>query len=349
MPFEERLQMAGKGDASPGGPDIVWELYAELLRRPPTQHEVNTWSRALAGQVDLPNLLRSLLRSEEFRRKRGVTSIFPAGHYYSPVVDPNTVADYVAAQRKLDPGDIPALTIVPSEMFSFWKSNLNAIRAVTFPDAPSPQTRFHYQNGSFPYGDAIMLRAIMTAYRPNRIVEVGSGYTTACMLDVADEIGLNEICITCIEPYADRLRGLLRLEDWRRVSLIETIVQEVPLAVVTHLKAGDILFIDSTHVLKTGSDVHFEILKMLPAVCAGVLVHFHDVPFPFEYPNEWIFSANHSWNEACVLQAFLMYNEAFRIVMWNSLLARYYSKDIQLDFPLFLKNPGGSLWLMKTK
>jgi predicted O-methyltransferase YrrM len=293
-------------------------------------------------------MLRAILGSQEYKRKRGVKSAFPAGHYYSPVVDPTTVTDYVAAQRNLRPDDLAGIPVYHDDMLRFWQANLETIKGTTFPEYASLDFRFHYNNGSFPYGDAIMLRTMIAYHRPKFIVEIGSGYTTACMLDTADSIGLHDTRIVCIEPSADRLRALLRPADWGRVSLVEAVVQRAPLSIFTKLRSGDMLFVDSTHVVKTGSDVHFEIFRILPALEPGVVIHFHDVPYPFEYPDEWIFSANHSWNEAYVLQAFLMYNERFRVTMWNSLLAKMHYVRIKTDYPIFLRNPGSSIWLIKV-
>jgi hypothetical protein len=99
-------------------------------------------------------------------------------------------------------------------------------------------------------------------------------------------------------------------------------------------------------VLKTGSDVHYELFQMLPVLRPGVIVHFHDCPYPFEYPPKWVLEDNFSWNEAYALRAFLMYNSRFSIEFWGSLFRRQFHKEIAQEFPLLLKsNPGTSIWL----
>ncbi len=324
---------------------MVERVYRALLRRSPSINETERWSLAFQRGKSFYDLFNAVADSKEYERKRGVETAYPPGHYYSPVVDPSTVAQYVADQRKLTPPDIPGVALSTEAMLALWKSALATIHATHFPDQAEPTSRFHYNNGSFPFGDAIMLRAMIARLRPKRIIEVGSGYTTACALDTLDDLGLSQTMLTCIEPFADRLRGLLRPHDWARVQLIETGVQAVAPHVFDELAEGDILFIDSTHVAKTGSDVHFEMFQVLPRLKAGVTVHFHDVPYPFEYPDSWIFASNLSWNEAYFLRAFLMYNATFEVVMWNSLLARTYGRIIADDFPLFLKNPGSSIWI----
>jgi predicted O-methyltransferase YrrM len=262
-------------------------------------------------------------------------------------VDPATVEEYLRANRARDPACIPGIQLDVDRMLRFWKDNLPIIKATNFPEAAQPAKRFHFNNGSYPYGDAIMLRTMMMRLQPRRIIEIGSGYTTACMLDTAEDARLKDLQVTCIEPYADRLRRLLRPTDWARVSLIEKPVQCLPPETFDQLASGDILFIDSTHVLKTGSDVHYELFYILPRIRPGVVIHVHDVPYPFEYPDEWVIKQNLSWNEAYMLQAFLMFNNSFEVLMWNSLLSRMHRAELATDYPLFLKNPGSSLWMTR--
>ena len=113
---------------------------------------------------------------------------------------------------------------------------------------------------------------------------------------------------------------------------------------------NDILFVDSTHVLKTGSDVHYEIFHILPNLKAGVIVHFHDIQYPFEYPDSWIFNENFSWNEVYALRAFLMYNSNFEILFFNNFFGRFGHDMILKSFASLAAFPesfGGSIWLRK--
>jgi predicted O-methyltransferase YrrM len=233
-------------------------------------------------------------------------------------------------------------------MLGMWNRNLDYIKCTPFTDEQAAQyNRYYYTGGPFPWGDGIALRMMINELMPRRIVEIGSGFSTACMLDSADHIGLDNLQITCIEPYPDRLLSLMRAKDHDRVKLLQRFVQDVPEDVVDELEPGDILFIDSTHVLKTGSDVHFEFFHLIPRLKPGVVVHFHDVPYPFEYPPEWVFEKNYSWNEAYAVRLFLMFNNAFEVIFWGSLLARSYTDKIRSDYPTFLRNPGSSIWLRR--
>jgi hypothetical protein len=94
-------------------------------------------------------------------------------------------------------------------------------------------------------------------------------------------------------------------------------VQEVPLDVYRELRAGDILFVDTSHVSKIGNDLHHILFHVLPALPAGVFVHFHDIFLPYEYPHEWVVERNWFWNEQYLLLAFLMYNTTFRVIFMN--------------------------------
>ena len=119
----------------------------------------------------------------------------------------------------------------------------------------------------------------MGFHRPKRIIEIGSGFSSACILDCADEFHLDPFTLTCIEPFPTRLRSLLAPQD--EITLIESPVQLVELGLFESLSKDDILLIDSTHVLKTGSDVAHEIFHILPVLKEGVIVHVHDCQFSF--------------------------------------------------------------------
>ena len=325
--------------------DLVITLYQRLLERQPSESEQEGWVNALLQGMTAEKILISFLNSEEFTDKRKVQTTFPAGHYHSPVVNPADVKSYVAKARTMHAGELHGIHADANAMRKIWQSHLPFIKTTPFADHRSEGLRYFYQGGPFPYGDAITLRVMIEKYKPARIIEIGSGFSTACMLDTIVEVGLTDCKITCIEPYPDRLKSLLRPADWHTVSLIEKPVQDINPAMVSSLQPGDILFIDSTHVLKTGSDVHFELFELLPRLAPGVVIHFHDVPFPFEYPDKWIFELNYSWNEAYALRALLMDSTAYNVIFWGSLLASEYNKEIQEEFPLFLRNPGTSIWL----
>jgi hypothetical protein len=184
--------------------------------------------------------------------------------------------------------------------------------------------------------------------KPKKIIEIGSGFSSACALDTISREFDDPVEMTFIEPYPDTLNSLLSEHDRQHVKLLQTGVQQVDLDVFRSLDAGDILFIDSTHVSKTGSDVNFELFEILPSLKKGVIIHFHDIFWPFEYPAQWI-SEGRSWNELYTVRAFLMYQDEFKIRFFNHYAALQLEPIIRAEYPNFLINPGGGLWLEKSR
>ena len=182
--------------------------------------------------------------------------------------------------------------------------------------------------------------------RPKRIIEIGSGFSSAAMLDVNEQNYNNSIDITFIEPYPENLKQIIKSGD--RFTLLEKKVQDVDINIFKSLQANDILFIDSTHVAKTNSDVLFEIFEILPLLNKGVKIHFHDMFYPFEYPQDWVIEENRSWNEIYFLRSFLMFNNSFKIIAFNTFLQKDNIKWFEEHMPLCLKNTGGSCWLEKV-
>jgi hypothetical protein len=101
-------------------------------------------------------------------------------------------------------------------------------------------------------------------------------------------------------------------------------------------------------VSKTGSDVNYLLLEVLPRLKTGVWIHFHDLFYPFEYPQDWVFGGR-SWNEGYALRAFLQFNTSFRIEFMNTFLEHFHEARFAQRMPLCLRNPGGSLWLRRVR
>jgi hypothetical protein len=154
--------------------------------------------------------------------------------------------------------------------------------------------------------------------------------------------------VVFVEPYTELLRGLLRPGDESRVTIHETAVQDVALEVFESLGAGDVLFVDSTHVVKAGSDVNHLYFEIFPRLAPGVWVHVHDIFFPFEYPQEWILEGR-AWHEAYLLRAMLTGNDAFEIRWFQSLMWARHRQLLEGRLPAMGKNPGGNIWLQKVR
>jgi hypothetical protein len=181
--------------------------------------------------------------------------------------------------------------------------------------------------------------------QPKRIIEVGSGYSSAVAMDVNERFFDGEIDCVFIDPEPDRLRGLMKPTD--QVTVHAERVQDVPLSIFDGLEAQDILFLDSSHVVKAGSDVTHLFFSVLPGLKKGVHIHFHDIFWPFEYPPQWI-EWQRAWSEAHLLRAFLYENPSFEIRFFSDYLWRFYQHDLSEIFPLMTEDRPGGLWLRKT-
>jgi predicted O-methyltransferase YrrM len=343
MPPAPRQAITQPASALDENTRALHQLLVRVLGRVPTDAELASWAEKLNRGLPARSFVNQLTASRGFQANPQVGTKTPAGHFYSPVVNPETVRDYVAMNRAGGLDAIKGIDFPLAEMLAFWQENADIIAATPFADEPDGIHRYHYSGGPYPFGDAVMLRAMMHHYRPRRIIEIGSGYSTACMLDSADHFGL-AVDITCIEPYPDRLFSILRDADHARLHLHRTGVQHIPLDTFRALERNDILFIDSSHVLKTGSDVHYELFYILPALAPGVIVHIHDCRFPLEYSDRQIFIKNYSWNEIYAVRALLMYSTRFKVIFYNSLFGEMYPQACEISAP-FQRNPGGAIWI----
>ncbi len=278
----------------------------------------------------------------------------PPGHYYSPIPDLASVRR--GAARTSGPeaaGDLPGIDLREQEQLRLLEE-LGAVAArMPFPDGPDEAFRFHLDNEYFGYADATVLFAMLLTGRPRRIVEVGSGWSSAAMLDIDDRFFGGTLDLTFIEPHPERLYALLGESDRARCTIVESPVQDADPAVFARLQAGDVLFIDSSHVGKVDSDVLHLLFRVLPSLADGVVVHVHDLPWPLEYPQSW-FEQGKAWNEAYLVRAFLMYNSAFEVLFSGPFLAARHPGALHRALPAVLRTPSApgmltntSLWLRK--
>jgi predicted O-methyltransferase YrrM len=258
----------------------------------------------------------------------------PPGHFYSPLT---SEAD---ARRSLSWSDAPGVDLREESQLAL------AARLQPLMRQPPSGPRYVPANNMFGAADAAVFRAMLAYLRPARLLEVGSGYSTALALDEADaSSALSGLDITCVEPFPERLLGLLTPADADRVTLLRQPVQELGLDAYERLGPGDMLFIDSTHVVKAGSDVAWLFLHVLPRLTPGVVVHVHDVFWPFGYPAAWL-RQRRDWTEAYLLHAFLIGNSGWEILLFPSWLWRCHPGLV----PEHLAGAEpGSIWLRKLK
>jgi predicted O-methyltransferase YrrM len=267
------------------------------------------------------------------------------GHFYSPIPSLDEVR---AREEELfgpPPPSLPGIDLRDEQQIALIKELARFYGELPFPRTQSPGSRYWFENWAYSFADAIFLYSMLRHLRPRRVIEIGSGFSSAAMLDTADR-WLPETAFTFIDPDTSTLDALLRPGDRERVNIIGAKLQDVPLTTFESLEANDVLFIDSTHVSKTGSDVNRIVFDILPRLAPGVHVHFHDVFYPFEYPKEWVYEGR-AWNEDYILRAFLEFNDAFDVVLFGTWLARFHRQLLAELMPLTLENPGGSLWLVR--
>ncbi|MDD3661848.1 MAG: class I SAM-dependent methyltransferase [Candidatus Dojkabacteria bacterium] len=276
----------------------------------------------------------------------------PAGHFYSPV--PNLAEVRQDRQRifNYQVPETPGVDLNDEGQKRMLEDLAKVYPGIPFKPEKQPRLRYYFENEYYAYFDGVMLYCMMKHLAPSRYIEIGSGFSSCVALDT-DELFLERSTeFTFIEPFPERLKSLIS-EDDRRITIHEKRLQDIDLSVFETLKTGDILFVDSTHVSKTGSDVNMIIFDILPLLASGVYVHIHDIFFPFEYPESWILEGC-AWNEDYIVRAFLQYNSRFDIVLFNSYASYFHRDFIVKNLPLALDAGdsgksfvGGGLWLRK--
>ena len=244
------------------------------------------------------------------------------------------------------PRELPGIELNEQGQLELLRSFANLYQELPFPIDREPGLRYWFDNPSYSYSDAIFLYCMLRHARPRRIVEVGCGYSSCVILDTDERFLGDRARCTFVDPYPDLLLDLLREGDLARVRLLRSRLQDVPLKEFLGLEANDVLVVDSTHVAKVGSDVQHLFNEILPRLRSGVYVHFHDVFYPFEYPEEWI-REGRAWTEAYLLRAFLAFNREFEIVAFNTYLERFHRQWFERHMPLCLRNEGASIWLRR--
>ncbi|HWE28433.1 MAG TPA: class I SAM-dependent methyltransferase [Polyangia bacterium] len=298
---------------------------------------------------ELEGLRRQLdtVRSEveSLRRFQG----WEPGHYYSPVPDLDDIRNRREEIFAFARNEIAGVTLNEARQLALLAELAPLIKEHPFSKEKNDGARYFFANEMFGGTDGLALYGMLQWLKPRRYLEIGSGFSSAIALDVNERHLSGNLEITLIEPYMDRLRTLMRPGDADRVRLLEVPVQSVPDTIFQSLEPNDVLFIDSTHVSKVGSDVNRIFFEILPLLPAGVYVHFHDIFFPFEYPQSWILEEKRQWNEDYMMRTFLQFNDAFEVVLFNDFLAKRHHSEVQQLVPGFLDDGGGSIWLRKTR
>jgi hypothetical protein len=262
-------------------------------------------------------------------------------HFYQPIPDTQNLPETLWGQ----PSKLVGINMNDALQLDLLRNQFPRFRHEydQFPAKPTGERgRFHFNNGLFDGTDALVAYCMIRHLQPRLIIEVGSGFSS---LIAAEAIAKNKnSALVCIEPFPlDFLRqGFPGLH-----SLIEKKVEDIGLEFFSQLESGDILFIDSSHTVKIGGDVNYLFLEVLPRLRPGVIVHVHDIFFPFDYRPDWVTDEFRFWTEQYLLQAFLTFNSEFEVLMANHYLAHYYLEDLKRTFPDSLWWAGGSFWMRR--
>jgi len=264
-------------------------------------------------------------------------------HYYEPTYREVDLPAITTADRTLpgvDWNDAVQVELLAKCRFS---DELTAI------PLESPGVgQFGYQNRMYSFGDAEMLYNIIRIHKPRRIFEIGAGHSTlVAMLAIAANRREDPAYVceqVCIEPYE---------VDWLEqsgVTVIRQRIETVELELIDRLESGDILFIDSSHVIRPQGDVLREFQEIIPRVRPGVMVQVHDIFSPRDYPEEWLRDQRRLWNEQYLLESFLAFNPAYEVICAANFLKHHYPDAFKAACPMMARNPEhepGAFWFRR--
>jgi len=270
--------------------------------------------------------------------------VFPIrNHYYEP-------------QFKFEPGHLleaRKLTLPGVDMNVEGQLELlNRFRfkdeLLRFPMKPAGEHEFCYQNNMFGAGDAEYLYSLVRLVKPQRIIEIGCGFSTLmtrhALKENKNENPNYECLHTCVEPYEN---------PWLAktgVNLVRQPLEKLPISDFTCLESNDILFIDSSHMIRPDGDVLYEFLEILPRLKPGVYVHIHDIFTPFDYPDQWVRKEVRFWNEQYLVEAFLTGNSGYSVIGAMNFLNHQFPEKLAEKFPVLgsaKQVKPGSFWMVK--
>lgn len=309
------------------------------------RHSISYWVIKLAKIILPPRLIYSQ-RLFLLLQRLGI-HLTPV-HFYQPIPDTRKLPESLWQTDS----ELAGISIDPEAQLDRLEAFASSYRSEyeQFPKEQTSNTRFFHDQDAFKSVDAEILYCMVRYFKPTRFVEVGCGMTTLITLEALkknkDDTG-NECEFIAIEPYPKNfLRQLPEISKF-----IKQPVQDVAVSEFERLGPDDILFIDSTHVLRIGSDVQYLFLEVLPRLKPGVIVHIHDIFLPQEYPRQWVMENRRFWNEQYLLQAFLACNDCFEILWAGNYMYQNYSQEIESAFPASCEEERlpGSFWIKRVR
>ncbi len=269
-------------------------------------------------------------------------------HFYSPIPDTRELRkNFKSWYRE---GDLAGVDFRLNEEIALVNEGLRAYAAECNKLPAYSEVLAQGYGEGFSAVDAHILHTMIRHVKPRKMIEVGSGVSTVFSLNALSQNNQETGApsrLTCIEPYP--LDGLCKLQRESVIDLVRKPVQEVSLELFRTLGPNDVLFIDSSHVLKLDSDVSYLYLEVLPNLNKDVIIHIHDIswPYPTPPPEEWIFKRHMFWTEASLLHAFLIHNSAFKILLCSSYLYHKSPDVLPSVFEVSPTNTPSSMWLQK--
>jgi hypothetical protein len=282
------------------------------------------------------------------KRIFNAVGIYPIrDHYYEPMYNHKKYLGH----SLLDARRLPGIELNEKGQLSWLNKFEYADELMRFPSMPTTDGSYYYKNPNFAEGDAECLYSLIRLCKPKRIIEIGSGFSTlmarAAISQNQREDGEYLCHHQCIEPFE-----MHWLEGIKGIEVIREKVEKVDLSLFQQLGSNDILFIDSSHMVRPQSDVLTECLEILPTLNKGVLVHIHDIFTPSDYLEHWLQDEVKFWNEQYLLEAFLSCNPHFEIIAAVNYLNRNFPVEVGKKFPMLVQNSKhiepGSFWIRKV-
>jgi SAM-dependent methyltransferase/predicted O-methyltransferase YrrM len=273
---------------------------------------------------------------------------FEPGHYYSPMYDARELVKRREQIWARPPREMPDVDWRDEAQLALCEDVFAAQQPLEFRrEESSDPSEYWALNSQYPPLDAWVLAALLNHLRPSKMIEIGSGYSSLITARVNRESLQRSLDFVCIEPYPRPflLDGVDGISDLRVES-----IQDTPLKLFDGLGEGDVLFIDTSHTVKTGGDVTWIFHEILPRLAEGVYVHVHDIFLPGDYPEPWV-SEGWGWNESYLVRSFLSYNSAFEIVWGSQYMAQYHPQSILRAFPeqaRYAERAGAALWIRRV-
>ena len=296
--------------------------------------EISELSRFIAAVI--PFCLRSTEHRELFLNwvKHGfhVTPV----HFYEPIPDTQSLHETLWSE----PSELVGIDMNESMQLDLLRNHFSKFRGEYETVSAEPPAG---QLWPFRGTDVLIAYCMVRHFQPRRIIEVGSGFSSLVLGQAAAKN--KSSALICIDPFPGELLRNASIPALQ--SLIETKVQDLDVEFFSQLDPGDILFIDSSHAVKIGGDVNYLFLEVLPRLNPGVIVHVHDIFFPFEYRRHWVLDEFRFWTEQYLLQAFLTFNSEFEVLLANYYLSRYHKEHLRAAFPDLPRWIGGSFWMRR--